>query len=96
MRLARALAVTLAVTAAACASSAPRAEIARPRAIEIARAQVRWEPFDVQARRLTSGGRPIWRVTLKGRLPGQPPLLFETAIVEVDARSGAVVSVAKT
>jgi hypothetical protein len=43
-----------------------------------------------------ANGREIWRVTLKGRLPGQPPLLFETAIVELDAASGEILSVSKT
>lgn len=92
----------LLLTAPACASSStpkasvPPAAITRERAIAIAKSQVRWDPFDVQTKRFTTKGRQIWRVTLKGRLPGQPPLLFETAIVEIDAKSGEVVSVART
>jgi hypothetical protein len=35
-------------------------------------------------------------VTFRGRLPGQPPDLFETVIVEVDRLSGEVVSVGRT
>jgi hypothetical protein len=96
MRLSRAAAAAWLMTAAACASSPPVEAIARERAIAIAEQQVRWQPFDVQATRLTAGGRSVWRVTLKGRLPGQPPLLFETAVVEVDAKTGDVLSVAKT
>jgi hypothetical protein len=41
-------------------------------------------------------GRPAWQVTLKGRLPGQPPGLFETAIVEIDRRIGEIVSLSRT
>jgi hypothetical protein len=80
----------------ACAHPPRTTEITRDRAIALAKAQVKFEPFDVKAQRTRTNGRAIWRVELKGRLPGQPPMLFETAIVEIDAVSGAVVSVAKT
>jgi uncharacterized membrane protein YkoI len=96
VRLPRCAAAVLLLLAMACVSSAPRAGISRDRAIAIATAQVKWTPFDVAVRRATSNGRRIWRVNLKGRLPGQPPLLFETAVVDVDARTGAIVSVSKT
>lgn len=89
-------AVVLLLAAIGCASAALQAGITRERAIAIARTQVKWIPFDEAATRATSNGREIWRVTLKGRLPGQPPLLFETGIVEVDVRTGEVVSVSKT
>ena len=92
----RAAAVLLLAAAIGCASAAPRAGIGRDRAIAIARTRVSWTPFDVAAVQTTSNGRQIWRVTLKGRLPGQPPLLFETAVVEIDAGTGEVVSVSKT
>jgi uncharacterized membrane protein YkoI len=85
------------LAATACASTAPRAGITRDRAIAIAVTQVKWTPFDVAAVRATANnGRPVWRVTLKGRLPGQPPLLFETAIVDLDARTGEILSLSKT
>lgn len=84
------------VAVQACASAPPRQTIDRDRAVAIARRQVPWQPFDITARQLAVDGRLIWRVTLKGRLPGQPPLLFETAIVEIDAKTGEVSSVAKT
>lgn len=96
MLLPRSAAALLVVVTLACASSAQRTYITRDRAMAIARTQVTWTPFDVAAVRVTSNGRPIWRVTLKGRLPGQPPLLFETAIVELDAATGDLVSVSKT
>jgi len=94
--MSRTAAVVLLVAALGCASAAPRGGIGEERAIEIASARVKWKPFDVAARRTTANGRQIWRVTLKGRLPGQPPLLFETAIVEIDARTGEIVSASKT
>jgi len=34
-------------------------------------------------------------VTIRGRLPGQPPELFETRIFEIDRRTGVIVSVAR-
>jgi hypothetical protein len=77
----RSTGVVLLLAALGCASAAPRAGIRQERAIEIASAEVKWKPFDVAARPATSNGRQIWRVTLKGRLPGQPPLLFETVSV---------------
>jgi hypothetical protein len=95
--LPRCAAVALLLAAAmGCASAAPPTGITRDRAIKIAVTQVKWTPSDVAAVRVTASGRRVWRVTLKGRLPGQPPLLFETAIVDLDARTGEVVSVSKT
>ena len=79
-----------------CASAPRPAEVTRDRAVALARAQVSFEPFEIKARRTRTNGRAVWRVELKGRLPGQPPLLFETAVVEIDAVSGGVVSIART
>lgn len=70
-------------------------EISRERAIEIARGQVSFQPASVTAVLTTSSRRRVWRVTLRGRLPGQPPLLFETVSVEVDRRNGDIVSIAR-
>lgn len=84
----------LAVAAGACPS--PATEISRDRAIEIARAEVSFQPDSVEAERAASDGRAVWQVTFRGRLPGQPPLLFETIIVEVDRASGEIVSVARS
>jgi len=93
---ARCAALLLLLAAMGCASAAPQTGITRERAIAIARTQVKWTPFDEAATRAMSNGRQIWRVTLKGRLPGQPPPLFETAIVELDTRTGEIVSLSKT
>ena len=68
--------------------------ITRDRAIEIARKDLAFKPDSVDALQTTAEQRPIWRVTFKGRLPDQPPGLFETAIVDVDARTGEIVSAA--
>lgn len=80
----------------ACATPLRPTEIERDRAIELARAQVTFEPSSTDAVMTTAAGRPVWRVTFRGRLPGQPPDLFETVVVEIDRRTGAVVSVART
>ena len=81
--------------AATCAGPS-QTEISRERAIEIARPHVSFQPDSVEAERATSAGRAVWRVTFRGRLPGQPPPLFETMIVEVDRYSGEVVSIARS
>jgi hypothetical protein len=94
-RLALVLLAALVSLAATCAASS-RGEISRERAMEIARQHVSFQPDSVQAERAAVNARPVWRVTLRGRLPGQPPGLFETAIVEIDRRSGEVVSMART
>ncbi len=72
------------------------AEISRDRAIEIARSRITFQPDTTEATRTTSNKRLVWRVTFRGRLPGQPPGLFETAVVDVDRSSGEIVSVART
>lgn len=71
-------------------------EITRERAIEIARKDLTFPPDSIEAVQAKSdlGGRPVWRVTFKGRLPDSPPLLFETRIFEIDVRTGEIVSAA--
>ena len=87
----------LTVLASACIRPVSRGnEISRERAIEIARAQVSFHSDSVKAVRTMSGAQAVWRVTFRGRLPGQPPLLFETVLVEVDRRSGEIVSIARS
>ena len=81
--------------AATCAGPS-QAEISREHAIEIARPHVSFQPDSIDAERGTSARRPVWRVTFRGRLPGQPPGLFETIIIEVDRQSGEIVSIART
>ena len=90
------LLAALTVPTAACIHPSHANEISRERAIEIARSQVSFYPNSIKAVRTTSGARAVWRVTFRGRLPGQPPLLFETILVEIDRRSGEVVSIARS
>jgi uncharacterized membrane protein YkoI len=71
-------------------------EVTREQAIEIARQEVSFQPDSVEAVLSKSRERPVWRVTFRGRLPGQPPGLFETMIVEVDAYNGSVLSISRT
>jgi hypothetical protein len=90
-----ALVAILITAAAACAPAAPGPEITREHAVEIARREVPFTPDQVEAVRALSGTTRVWRVTLRGRRPGQPPELFETAVVEIDRRTGAVISVSR-
>ena len=70
-------------------------EIDEGRAVEIARQQVSFSPDRIEAERISEAGRPLWRVTIQGRLPSQPPDLFESVIVEIDRRSGEITSIAR-
>jgi hypothetical protein len=94
----RALIVLVLVGAllAACRSASPAAEIPRDRAVAIARRELTFEPSSTQVRKTESGSRPVWRVEFRGRLPGQPPMLFETRVIEVDRITGAIVSVTRS
>jgi hypothetical protein len=87
--------ILAAVVSVAATGAPPRDQSRRARASASARAQVSFTPDSIDLQRSTSADGPIWRVTLRGRLPGQPPDLFETAVVEIDARSGRVISVAR-
>lgn len=85
----------LASTMVAACMPRPMTEISRAQAIDIARREISFQPDSIDAVRAMSGAAPIWRVTLRGRLPNQPPGLFETVVVEIDRRRGEVVSVAR-
>ena len=86
----------MALLALACPAGPVESQVTREQAIEIARQEVSFQPDSVDAVLSTSEERPVWRVTFRGRLPGQPEGLFETIIVEVDASSGEVVSIGRT
>lgn len=78
---------------AACASRDASGEISRERAIAIARQHVDFEPGSVEAETAVEEGRPVWRVTFKGKgvsavHPG------EVKIVVLDRKTGEVVSLA--
>ena len=87
--------IVIAAAIAACVSRTTTVEISREHAIEIARKEISFAPDRIGAVRALSGMTPVWRVTLSGRLPGQPAELFETVVVEVDRRSGEIVSIAR-
>jgi len=84
-----------ALLAMACARTVAH-EISRERAIEIARSQITFQASTVEAVKVSVAGRSLWRVRIRGRLPGQPPELFETRTVEIDRLSGAVVSASRS
>ena len=90
------LCVGAVLSLAATCPDPSQTDISRERAIEIARPHVSFEPDGIDAVAVTSAGRAVWRVTFRGRLPGQPPGLFETAVIEIDRRTGEVVSIART
>jgi hypothetical protein len=95
-RLSILLIALVATSAALCSRPARAVEISRDRAIEIARGQVTFQISTVTVDRTSSSGRALWRVTIRGRLPGQPPELFETRIVEIDRATGVIVSIARS
>ena len=90
-----ALLIVATVLSVAATCGPPRTTISRERAITIARSQISFAPDTVDAQLSTTAAASVWRVTFRGRLPGQPPPLFETVIVEVDAQSGRIVSIAR-
>ncbi len=62
---------------ARCPMSNRQTQVSRDRAIEIAHREVTLKPDSVDAVRTTVEKRSVWRITFKGRLPDQPPGLFE-------------------
>jgi len=74
----------------------PTTEITSARAVEIARAQVTFEPASIDVDKTSDGGQPTWRVTFRGN-PASPdhPQLRPITIVLIDRRTGEVRSVAK-
>lgn len=69
-------------------------EITREQAIEIARKHVTFEPRTVEAVAEEDEGRPVWRVTFRGRPPGPEHAMGELQEILVDRRTGEVVSLA--
>ena len=87
-------ALTLSLTSA-CGSTptSPSPEITRDRAIEIARAQVGFEPTSVDARPDTRQSKAVWIVTLR-RADGSHGGLGQFAEVVIDRSTGEVVAIA--
>jgi uncharacterized membrane protein YkoI len=90
------VAVVVAVIAASAGAAWVAPDVSREQAIDIARAEVSFEPESVEAELVESEDGEVWRVTFSGRLPGQPPELSEIVIVEVDASNGEIVSITRT
>jgi hypothetical protein len=89
--------VLLALTGLAATCGEPSRDITAERAIEIAKAQATFPVDTVRADRTTEQGRPVWRVTLRGRPAGPDmPELRPILIVDVDRRSGEIVSLSKS
>ena len=74
------------------AEGAERSEITRERAIEIVRPQVKFEPLSIDAVAEEDEGRPVWRVTFRGRPPGPEHAMGEFQEFLVDRRTGDIVS----
>ena len=70
------------------------AEITREQAIEIVRPQVKFEPKSIEAVAEEDEGRPVWRVTFRGRPPGPEHAMGEFQEFLVDRRTGEIVSLA--
>ena len=71
-----------------------RAEITRERAIELARPHVSFEPRSIDAVAAEEEGRPVWRVTFRGRPPGPDHAMGEFQEIVVDRRTGEIVALA--
>ena len=89
------MAATLVATLLAACGHFASTEITREHAIELAKHELSFQPDQIEAIRAFSGVTPVWRVTLRGRLPGQPPGLFDTWVIELDRRTGDIVSIAR-
>ena len=96
MRYRHAWLAPMALVVVACPAGPVESEVSREQAVEIARQEVSFQPDSVDAALVRSEEQAVWRVTFRGRLPGQPEGLFETIILEVDASSGEVVSIGRT
>jgi hypothetical protein len=71
-------------------------EINRKRAIEIARAHVKFQPKSIKAEKLKESRRPVWRVTFRGESVGQGNMMLEIMIIGIDRFTGEIVSIAQS
>jgi hypothetical protein len=71
-------------------------ELTREEAVEIAREHVELEIRSIDAERTTEQGRPVWRITFRGRPPGEGSAVGEVVIVVLDRRTGELVSLAQS
>ena len=90
---ARLFLMPLALVAPSCQGCVVEPQVTEEQAVDIARRQVLFEPEEVDAELAADADPPVWRVTLRGRLPGQSVFEFEEATVTVDAVTGDVIDV---
>ena len=83
----------LAIMALSCPSGVVAPQVTEEQAVNIAKRQVLFEPEAIDAEMSPDEAQSIWRVTMRGRLPGQSVFEFESATVVVDAHSGDVLEV---
>jgi hypothetical protein len=76
--------------------SVSQKEISRKRAIEIARAHVKFQPKSIKAEKLKENRRPVWRVTFRGEPMGQGNMMGEIMIISIDRFTGEIVSIAQS
>lgn len=91
--LARACLAPLALVALGCPAGVVEPRISEEQAVDAARRQVLFDPEEIDAELAADAAAPVWRVTLRGRQPGQSVFDFAEATVTVDAVSGDVVRV---
>ena len=91
--VARLAVLPLALMLAGCPGAAPQPQVDEEQAVAVARRQVLFEPEAVEAEMDADASPPVWRVTLRGRLPGASLFAFEEATVTVDAVTGDVIGV---
>src|SRR5262245_53634432 len=77
-------------------SNSAQKEISRERAIEIARAQVKFQPKSTEAVKTTENGRAVWRVTFRGEPISKDRPFSELIIVVLDRASAEIVSIAQS
>jgi hypothetical protein len=87
-------ATTNGTSPAGTAPTTSGSEITRERAIEIARAQVSFEPEQVEAEKTEQEGRAVWKVTFRGQPPGPGHAIGEYMEVLVDRHTGEIVGLA--
>ena len=91
--LARLCLLLLALAASGCPGGPPEPQVSEEQAVAVARRQVLFEPESIAAEMAAGENPPVWRVTLRGRVPGQSLFAFEEATVTVDAVTGDVIGV---
>ena len=81
------------LAALGCPGGVPEPQVDEQQAVAVALRQVLFEAESIEAELAAEADPPVWRVTLRGRLPGQSVFEFEEATVTVDAVTGDVIGV---